>query len=103
MRNGREVTGEIETGREGENSCGKSRRRASRFPRICVSMRVRRRPENCFRVCAVARQINDFALKAAATVGQVTRYRAVISSLKFDTHAIKHHGTVAVCDSICLR
>lgn len=73
MRNGREVTGEIETGREGKNSCGKSRRRASRFPRICVSMRVRRRPENCFRVCAVARQINDFALKAAATVGQVTR------------------------------
>lgn len=97
MRNGREVTGEIETGREGENSCGKSRRRAVAFRVSVFSMCVRRRPGNCFRVCAVARQINDLALKAAATVGQVTRRIApVISSLKFDTHAIKHHGTVAV-------
>lgn len=70
MRNGREVTAR-QTG--GENSRGKLRR-CSCFPRIyvyvytCVcSVCVRQRPENCFRVCAVAWQINDFALKAAAT------------------------------------
>lgn len=69
--------GEKSQARSGQGGRGKFLREIektrSRFPRICVSMCVRRRPGNCFRVCAVARQINDFALKAAATVGQVTR------------------------------